>query len=397
MSFTQKYLYACLILCFSSLVYAADKATTIQPTFDEHDANRPHISVTLTPVASGISMPTDIQFFPNSSKQMVVLEKTGTAKIFSLQADKVVATSRIFFQVDVDADSEMGLLGLSFHPDYNNTKYIYINYTPFNNGNLFSRIARLKVDAQNYASNEETILEVAQPYSNHKAGQLAFGPDKYLYIGWGDGGSGGDPQGNGQNLKTWLGKMLRIDVDKPENGKLYSIPSDNPFVHDSRALPEIWAYGLRNPWRYSFDNQGRLIVADVGQNNWEEIDIVGKGFNLGWNKKEGSHCYPPNTFCLSSDLIDPIYEYGREDGASVTGGYVYNGPNPQLKNKYIFGDFVSGHLWALELPKKYIPNKSKAKAYSLGVFKSGISTFGRDNEGNVYVADLFAGIIYRID
>jgi glucose/arabinose dehydrogenase len=214
-----------------------------------------------------------------------------------------------------------------------------------------------------------------------------------LYIGFGDGGSADDPHGNGQNLSTLLSKMLRIDVDRRDPGLQYAIPKDNPFVGKAGARPEIWAYGLRNPWRYSFDPRGRLIVADVGQNHEEEIDIVERGANLGWNRREGRHCFPIGQSCDAKGLVDPIFEYGRGDGISVTGGYVYQGKAlPELAGKYIFGDYGSGRVWALDLPDTIKPTTAKV----LGVWPRTFSTFGRDGSGEIYAGDYASGEIVRM-
>lgn len=376
---------------------AAATPTILQPTFDGVDLTKPQIPINLVPVASGLSLPTDIQFIPDQRNGMVVLEKTGKAKLVILEEDKVIDKAHVLLEVEVNSSGEMGLLGLAFHPDFVKSQALVISYNPKTTHNLFSRISHFVMNQNLQAVNEKVILEVLQPYSNHKGGQVAFGPKRCLYIGFGDGGSGGDPHGNGQNMDTYLGKILRIIIDDPDGNKPYSIPSDNPFINKSNVLPEIWAYGLRNPWRFSFDNQYRLIVADVGQNQWEEIDIVEKGSNMGWNLMEGSHCYPPNTDCDKNGITGPIYEYDRNEGSSVIGGYVYNGTNKNLKGKYIFADFVSGRIWALDLPENYVPNKSMAKVYSLGRFSIAPSTFGRDPNGNVYVADINSGIIYKIN
>jgi glucose/arabinose dehydrogenase len=389
-----------LLILFSQTATAAPNANNdpinLTPIFNDKDAERPQIPVTLVPVATGVSQPTDIQFFPGSSDKMVILEKPGGIRIFKLSKSKVVQAFKTMLEVHVNTASEQGMLGLAFHPAFAANKTIFISYNPIN-PNKYSRVAKWTVDKNDIAQSETIILNFPQPFGNHKGGQIAFGADKYLYLGFGDGGSGGDPQGNGQNRQTFLGKILRLDINHATNSSEYSIPQDNPFVNDPNTLPEIFALGLRNPWRFSFDNLGRLIVADVGQNKWEEIDIVNKGANLGWNIKEGTHCYPPDSTCDSKGLTDPIYEYGREDGASVIGGYVYNGKNTKLKNKYIFGDFVSGRIWALDLPNPYVPNQSTAKIYALGRFKIAMSTFGRDAAGNVYVADFNSGTIYRIE
>jgi glucose/arabinose dehydrogenase len=244
--------------------------------------------------------------------------------------------------------------------------------------------------------NSETILlEVKQPFPNHKAGQLAFGPDGYLYIGFGDGGSGGDPFNNAQNNTVILGKMLRIDVNKSQNGKNYSIPPDNPFIGNTKGYrEEIYAYGLRNPWRFSFDPITKwLWVADVGQDLWEEIDIMTKGGNYGWRIMEGKHCYNPSSNCDTTGLIEPIWEYGHNEqgGRSITGGYVYRGKAlPQLYGKYIFADFVSGKIWALSYD-----GKSQATNELIINSEKNISSFGVDRSNELYICS-FDGNIYRL-
>ena len=209
---------------------------------------------------------------------------------------------------------------------------------------------------------ELVILEIPQPAGNHNGGQLAFGPDGYLYVGLGDGGRGGDPFGNGQDLGTLLGSILRIDVSEASPTRPYQVPGDNPFVGITGALGEIWAYGLRNPWRFSFDSQygdsgygdsesARLWVGDVGQNNREEVDLVQKGLNYGWNVMEGTACFSPQTGCDQTGLELPVAEYGREGGCSIIGGYVYRGRLiPSLYGAYVFGDFCSGSVWGIRLP-----------------------------------------------
>ncbi|HNJ67033.1 MAG TPA: PQQ-dependent sugar dehydrogenase, partial [Turneriella sp.] len=219
--------------------------------------------------------------------------------------------------------------------------------------------------------------------------------DGMLYIGWGDGGFKDDPKGHGQNPKTLLGSMLRVSVEPDASGKPYTVPSDNPFVGNPAYAPETFAWGFRNPWRYSFDPKGRLIVADVGQDLFEEIDIVEKGANYGWNIREGAHCFEPKENCKTENLRDPVYEYGRKEGQSLTGGYVYTGTAiAALKDKYVFADFVSGRIWAIQLPES--AQGKVDKAYTLGQWPVLISAFGRDNGGNLYAADFGSGKILRL-
>jgi glucose/arabinose dehydrogenase len=237
-------------------------------------------------------------------------------------------------------------------------------------------------------ASERILLLVNQPFTNHKAGQLAFGPDGFLYFGLGDGGSGGDPFGNGQNLQTLLGKMMRIDVDSAQP---YAIPPDNPFVSGG-GLPEIWAYGLRNPWRFSFDRTtGRLFCADVGQNLFEEVDILQSGGNFGWNIMEGMHCFNPSSGCNMGGLILPIAEYDHSQGDAVIGGYVYRGAAiPQLVGKYLLSDFGSGTIWTLTEG----PPGTWTRSTLLSTGRN-VSSFGQDQSGELYVVD-YSGSILKL-
>ena len=297
-------------------------------------------------------------------------------------------------QVKTASYSELGLLGLAFHPKFSKNRKIYLNYTPKISGRPWTRISEWVLPKPTNGKwkglhSERILLEVQQPFSNHNAGQLAFGPKGFLFIGLGDGGSGGDPLGHGQNGKTFLGSMLRIDVDKKVNRKHYAIPKDNPFRSNPKYLPEIWAIGLRNPWKYSFTPKGELVVADVGQNTLEEVSIVHKGANLGWKIKEASICYPSGIKCKRNGFTDPIFEYGRKDGVSITGGYVYQGKKlPKLMGKYLFGDFGSGQIWALDLKTK--------KGISLGKHGIAISTFGKKQNGEILVGDYNSGKIFSL-
>ena len=285
--------------------------------------------------------------------------------------------------------NEEGLLGLAFHPGFQENGYFFLNYSAADPRR--TKIVRLKytgVDPVD-AAGEELVLEFDQPYSNHNGGQILFGPDGYLYIAVGDGGSGGDPRRHGQNRRTLLGSILRIDVNRLP----YAIPPDNPFAGNKSGFrEEIFAYGLRNPWRFSFHPQtGALWAADVGQNKYEEIDIIVKGGNYGWNIMEGLHCFLPPYDCGKKGLILPVFEYDHSVGQSITGGYFYTRDDiPSLKNKYIYGDFVAGKIWALAYDgKKVVSNTLISKEVRF------IASFGRDNAGNLYVLS-FDGNIYRL-
>jgi glucose/arabinose dehydrogenase len=325
---------------------------------------------------------------------MVVLEKPGSIQWLDVNTGK----SGPWLRREVLTRSEQGMLGLAFHPKFKANGRFFLNYSVDVSGQKTTRVAEWAVEPGNPIADTQprevrTIIEVAQPYANHNAGQLAFGPDGMLYIGLGDGGAANDPHGHGQNLGTLLGSMLRLDIDRAEP---YAIPADNPFVGREGARGEIWAYGLRNPWRYSFAPDGRLVVADVGQNAFEEITIVGRGENHGWKVREAAHCFPGGERCHGDTVYtDPVWEYPRNEGISVTGGYVYTGKSiPALVGRYVFGDYGSGRLWALALPQaKSLQPDSAIRA--LGGFDVTPATFGVDHAGEMYVADFARGRIYR--
>lgn len=338
--------------------------------------------------------PVDLQFPNDNSNRLFVVEQQGIIYSFSNDESENIKTVFLDIQDRVDnTGSEEGLLGLAFHPDYQNNGYFYVDYTASNPSRTV--IARYKISDENPDSalknSEFIILEVDQPYSNHNAGQILFGPDGYFYIALGDGGSGGDPQGNGQNLETLLGSILRIDVDQTSQDLNYAIPNDNPFVTNLRGFrEEIYAYGLRNPWRISFDVETQwLWAADVGQNLYEEINIIEKGKNYGWKIMEGFHCFNASS-CDTSDLTLPVWEYNHDVGQSITGGYVYRGTEvTELIGKYIYADFVSGRIWALEYDGDADPANSLLMETELN-----ISTFGIDQNNELY-ACAFNGNIYK--
>lgn len=349
------------------------------------------VPIRLTEVAKGFREPTDLQFWPATGLEtppvethpiLIVLEKTGALKWVSLKDGKQGVLARF----NVLTSSEQGLLGLAFAPDFKKSRKLYLHTSVRSGGNNVGRIAEWVVSpARDFSktklTQERVLLEVTQPYSNHNGGQIAFGPDGFLYIGFGDGGAAGDPHGHGQNPDSLLGSILRLDT------------------HKLGAKPETWAIGFRNPWRFSFGSDGSLIVADVGQNRWEEVSIVEKGKNYGWNRMEGKHCFKPETSCnADGSLMLPIIEYGHDLGQSITGGYEYTSKRiPALTGAYVFGDFVSGRIWASFLPKRGAAQKHKENLHSLGKHPIQISTFGRDPQGEVYVADFDDGVIYRID
>jgi len=339
--------------------------------------------------------PVDMQHAGDGSNRLFVVEQQGVIKVFENSSS--VSTSAIFLDIKskVTSGGERGLLGLAFHPDYENNGYFFVNYTQGNP--LKTIIARYKANqpSGNLADpvSETVVLTFDQPYANHNGGSLQFGKDGFLYIATGDGGSGGDPQNNAQNRGNLLGKILRIDVDGTEKGA-YSIPTDNPFVKNTEQFrEEIFAYGLRNPWKISFDPvTDYLYAADVGQNEREEINLITKGGNYGWRIKEGVDCYNPSSNCNTAGLIEPIHDYSQDNGdKSITGGYIYASDSlPSLKGKYIYGDFVSGRIWALEM------DGNKKKNNTLLLENRGtISSFGRDAAGEVYYLNYSEGKVMK--
>ena len=363
--------------------------------------NNPEVAGTYQAVVAfpklSFTRPVDLQHPTDNSDRIFVVEQAGVISVFP--NDPSASGKTVFLdirnKVD-DEDNEEGLLGLAFHPDYKTNGYFYLNYTASNPNRTV--ISQFKVSSQNPdqadPASEQVLLTFEQPYSNHNGGQVSFGPDGYLYIAVGDGGSGGDPHGNGQNRSTLLGTILRIDVNKQEDGKQYGIPADNPFANNNNGYrEEIYAYGLRNPWRFSFDPANdRLWTGDVGQNTYEEIDIVEKGGNYGWNKMEGKHCFEPKSGCNTSGLKLPIHEYGRDQGLSITGGFVYRGPTlPELEGKYIYADYATRRIWALDHSDINKPVNSE-----LFVPDFNISSFGVDQDNELYLCG-FDGKIYRLE
>ena len=339
--------------------------------------------------------PVDIQSPKDGTNRLFVLSQPGI--VFVLDNDSKSKAKKIFLDISkkILYGGEQGLLGLAFHPNFKSNGFFYLDYTIDNPRRTV--ISRFRVSAQDpYKADPQSeviLLEIEQPYSNHNGGQISFGPDGYLYISMGDGGSGGDPKNNGQNLKSLLGKILRIDVDKKSNEKNYSIPDDNPFLRNKNGYKqEIFAFGLRNVWRFSFDKKGNLWAADVGQNEWEELNIVEKGKNYGWRIMEGNHCFNPEDNCDKKGLVLPIWEYGHNDmgGYSITGGFVYNGKSaPGLLNKYVYADYVNGRIWTLELLNGKVNNRLLVDTEYL------ISTFGTDENNELYFADHNKGKLYK--
>ena len=272
--------------------------------------------------------PLFLTYPPDGTNRVVVVDQNGRVVIFPNDPNASSVGTFLDLTGRVGREgTEEGLLGLAFHPRYAENGFVYVYYTAYNpRRSVISRF-RVSSDANRLdQASEMVILEIGQPFANHNGGMIVFGPDGFMYIGLGDGGGPNDPSRNGQNLGVLLGKLLRIDVDRQEPGRAYAIPTDNPFVSQAGARGEIWAYGLRNPWRFSFDRAtGAIWAGDVGQSRLEEVDIIRKGLNYGWNVMEGNSCLSGTT-CNRAGLEPPIAEYGRDKGCSVTGGYVYRGP-----------------------------------------------------------------------
>ena len=333
----------------------------------------------------------------DATNRIFVVQQDGN--IFAFPNDSSVASGSTFLHITPklsDISGEQGLLGLAFHPQYNTNGYFYVNYTAPNP--LRTVVARYRVLPSNPdradSSSEFKIIEINQPFTNHNGGMLSFGPGGYLYMGMGDGGSANDPDTNGQHMTTLLGKMLRIDVNDTTASRHYRIPPDNPFAGNTSGWKEeIWASGMRNPWRWSFDPPtGVLWAGDVGQDTREEIDIITRGGNYGWNIMEGTICRPPTTTCDMSGLILPIKDYTHALGIAVTGGYVYRGPRvPFLTGAYVYADYGSGRIWML----RYANGSLTADSLLLQA-PFAISSFGTDEQSELYIVSYSAvASIYR--
>ncbi|MSQ78033.1 MAG: glucose dehydrogenase [Nitrospiraceae bacterium] len=346
-------------------------------------AEQPLPSIALEPIVSdGLDHPVYVTHAGDGSGRLFVVEQAGRIRIVT--QGRLLATPFLDITDRVRHAGEQGLLGLAFHPAYKQNGRFVVNYVRRSDGSTVIAELQVSPDPDRSQTTEKQLLVVSQPYPNHKGGMVEFGPDGFLYIALGDGGSGGDPGNRGQNRNELLGKLLRIDVD---HGTPYAVPKDNPFASGG-GRSEIFAYGLRNPWRFSFDRQtGELWVADVGQNEWEEIDIVQRGGNYGWRILEGSHCFLPRDGCARDGLIPPVAEYGHDKGrCSITGGYVYRGSRlPALRGVYLYGDFCSGEIFAFA-------DGTQQTLLTTGVR---IASFGQDQAGELYVVG-HGGTIHRI-
>jgi glucose/arabinose dehydrogenase len=344
--------------------------------------------IRLVPVASQLKMPVGV--FDDGTGRLFVIEQDGMIVI--VENGQIDPTPFLDIHDEVSrTGNECGLLGLAFHPDFKNNHRFYVNYDTEKFGKLQTRISEFTADPTNShtdPSTEKELMRFDQPYTNHKGGCLMFGPDKMLYDGQGDGGDAGDPHDNGQNVGVYLGKILRIDVD---HGQPYKVPDDNPLVGQKGAMPEIWCWGMRNPWRFSFDSQtGKLWCGDVGQDLWEEIDIIEKGKNYGWSAMEGTHPFKPER--AIGTLTGPIKDYGHDEGKCIIGGYVYRGKAiPALDGLYVYGDYNIGWIAALGYDGQKITFDSHLLQTPVN-----IASFGEDHEGELYLVDRERGELFLI-
>ena len=375
-------------------------------------------------IADGYKKPVFITSSPNNAKLLYIVEQAGLIKIIN-DGKKL---SRPFFDINKRVvnpnrpGDERGLLGFAFHPNHTNNGKFYINYMDNDGNTIVSEFSTNSELRANHKS-ERIILKLKQPYGNHNGGDIQFGPDGYLYISIGDGGKAGDPLNAGQDLSSLFGKIIRIDIEQ----KPYGSPKSNPFFGQKGKREEIWAWGLRNVWRFSFDKQtGDKYLADVGQNKWEEVNFEPAsskgGLNYGWRIMEANHCYDPKENCPTEGLINPIIEYPNDanhpafefriieelsfsetdvEGCSVTGGYVYRGQRiKSMQGQYIFGDYCSGNIWTLKVVNgKAINFKNRTEEINIGggEFTTYISSFGQDSDGEIYIIDYNGGIYKLIE
>lgn len=419
----MKHMAICLMITLLTACSSSDSSGPVKPVdpavsgLDARPANpsciapaRPlqNVSYALTDAFPGVIFyrPVLVLQAPGESGRMFVVEQAGRIFTVNLSGTPVATLFADLRNIVDSGPNEAGLLGMAFHPGYASNGLVFLSYTTSDNpvaengANLRSRISRFNATSDHNSldmASERNLITLAQPYPNHNGGNIVFHPTEgYLYIGFGDGGSGGDPENRAQNSMSMLGKMLRIDVNVTDTewtaGTRYKIPADNPYA-GSGGLPEIYALGMRNPWRWSFDRQtGELWAGDVGQDLWEEIDKIVPGGNYGWRQREGAHCYNPASGCLTTGLIDPVVEYAHTSGrCSVTGGYVYRGNSiTALRGQYLYGDFCTGEIWA-------IPTATANPTPQLLLDSpQWISSFGEDAAGEIYVVSHSSGIVYRL-
>ena len=372
--------------------------TLTSPAADNSPAFDPGgVSITLTSVADGFSNPVLVTNAGDGTDRLFVVEQGGRIRI--IKNGNVLPTPFLDIHSGISTGGEQGLLGLAFSPGFETNRKLYVNFTNSNGDTAINEYRVTTNPDQVDKSTARRIITIAQPYDNHNGGNIAFGPDGYLYVGMGDGGSAGDPGNRAQSLNSLLGKMLRINVVGTSGSRQYRIPSSNPYVGRT-GRDEIWARGLRNPWRWSFDRgTGALWIGDVGQNRYEEIDRSIKGShpagwakNYGWRVLEGRHCYNPSSGCSTSGKTPPIVEYSHTYGCSVTGGFVYRGADyPMLRGGYFFGDFCSGRIWTLSATSRYPGTRTQLADTNLA-----ISSFGEDEAGELHVVDRGGGEVFKV-
>ncbi|HET6341546.1 MAG TPA: PQQ-dependent sugar dehydrogenase [Gemmatimonadota bacterium] len=378
-----------LVLALASLLVSCNgngEANEPTPPDDPEPIGEP----TLVEVADGLDFPVHLTS-PPGDPRLFVVEKSGSIRV--IQDGEVLPEPFLDLRAEVSRGSEQGLLSLAFHPDYASNGRFFVDYT---NRAGDTRVVEYRVSADPDRADPapvQTTLSVDQPFANHNGGLVVFGPDGMLYVGLGDGGSGGDPQGNGQNLETLLGKILRLDVDA---GSPYAVPTDNPFTGQAGARGEIWAFGLRNPWRFSFDREtGALFIADVGQNSLEEVNARPGdegGVNYGWNVMEGTECFGDDA-CDRTGLVLPVVEYDHGEGCSVTGGFVYRGDAlPELQGHYFFSDFCSGFVRSFRLAGGAAVEERRWPELEPG---GSVPSFGEDANGELYILTR-EGSVHRI-
>ena len=354
------------------------------------------VKVAVTVAVSGLIAPLDVTPAGDGSGRLFVAEQAGRIRI--VKGGALVDRPFLDIRARIKSGGEQGLLGIAFHPGYPGDPRFFVDYTDLDGNTVVSsfRVSTADPDLADPDS-EVVLLHITQPHANHNGGAVEFGPDGKLYIAMGDGGSEGDPQGNGQRVDTLLAKILRIDVDaNPAGGAAYAIPPDNPFVGVAGARPEIWLTGLRNPWRMRFDRAtGDLWIGDVGQNAWEEIDVARTGMaglNYGWNTIEGFHCFQPASGCDQTGLALPLAEYGHDLGCAVIGGVVVRDPRQvRLDGGYLFGDACSDNLWLMDPA-----GSGKRGAVIVATMGRSLSSIGQDEDGTVYATSLSPGELLRI-
>ncbi len=363
-------------------------------------SSRAAITLGLVSVKTGFTQPVALANAGDGTGRLFVVEQGGRIRIIT-KAGSLLSTPFLDIHARVSCCGERGLLGLAFHPSYRTNGRFYVYYTDRGGSLVIAEYRRSSAAANRASATERRLLRIAHPdQANHNGGQLAFGPDGYLYIGTGDGGGSGDPYENGQKRTTLLGKILRIAPNVAGSTPAYRIPSTNPWAKSTTIRREIWAYGLRNPWRFSFDRlTGSLWIADVGQDRYEEVDRAlrsaggGRGANYGWDVMEGRACFEPAAGCSTTGKMMPLAVYGHgANGCSVTGGYVYRGSlYPAMRGWYFFGDYCSGRIWRVDAGGAARQTPSLVRDTSLS-----ISAFGEDEVGELYVADYAGGAVYRV-